>query len=154
MSGLYKADGTRIAKASFPAVAVADPEKHVTEDIFVTEAYGRGDGRPEGSRRQLLYQGGTTVRQSTIDRLYTLATILTTSPAGGPVAGGTVVTITGTALDGVAGVNFGATAGTNLRIDSSEQIRVTSPAGGAGAVNLVLADDAGTVTKTAGFTYA
>jgi hypothetical protein len=51
-------------------------------------------------------------------------------------------------------VKFGSTAGTNLKILSSGKLQVTTPAGTAGAVNVVVGDDAGSVTKTGGFAYA
>ena len=152
--GLYKEDGARIKKSAFPATAVTDPQMRITEDVYETKAYGPGDGRPEGSRHHLLYQVGTVVPQSEIDRLYTAATIATVVPATGAVAGNTTVTITGTNLDGVSAVNFGATPGTALKILSSTQIQVKTPAASAGAVGVTVAADAGNVTKTAGFTYA
>lgn len=152
--GLYGESGQRITKAGFPAVAVTDPPQCITENVYQTEPYGRGDGRPEGSRRHLLYEAGDVVPQSEIDRLFTAATITTIAPLTGPTAGGTTVAITGTGLDGVSAVNFGATAGTELNVVSATELRVKTPAGGAGAVNVVLADDAGNVTKTNGYTYA
>ncbi|MER6616272.1 IPT/TIG domain-containing protein [Streptomyces xantholiticus] len=153
--GLYKADGTRITKAAFPANAVTDPEKVVTQDIYSTRPYTpSGDKKPEGSIKTLAYKAGAVLRQSEIDKLFPAATIGTVSPATGPTAGGTVVTITGTNLDGVSAVNFGATAGTALTIVSATNLTVTSPAGTAGAKDVVLVDDAGNVTKTGGFTYA
>lgn len=152
--GLYKENGQRITKAAFPAVAVSDPPKRVTEDVYISEPYGQGDGRPEGSKRFLLYPAGTVVPQSVIDRQFTAATISTIAPTTGPAAGGTLVTIKGVALDGVSAVNFGSTAGTDLRIRSTGELTVKAPAGAAGAVNVVLVDDAGNVTKTSGFTYA
>ncbi|MET8717343.1 IPT/TIG domain-containing protein [Streptomyces sp. NPDC004735] len=151
--GLYRANGQRITKAGFPAVTVADTPKRVTENVYQTEPYGRGDSRPEGSRRHLLYEAGDVVPQSAIDRLFTAATIATVTPATGPAAGGTTVTITGTNLDGVSAVNFGATAGTELTVASATELRIKTPAGAAGAVSVVLVDDAGNVTKTSGFTY-
>ncbi|MFF7838776.1 IPT/TIG domain-containing protein [Streptomyces ossamyceticus] len=151
--GLYRENGQRITKAAFPAVAVSDTPKRVTENVYQTEPYGRGDGRPEGSRRHLIYQTGDVVPQSVIDRLFTAATIATIAPATGPAAGGTTITITGTGLDGVSAVNFGATAGTELKVVSATELRVKTPAVAAGAVNVVLVDDAGNVTKTNGFTY-
>ncbi|MGW2496261.1 IPT/TIG domain-containing protein [Streptomyces pseudogriseolus] len=152
--GLYRENGQRITKAAFPAVALADPPKRITENVYQSEPYGRGDGRPEGSRRHLLYEAGDLVPQSVIDRLFTAATIGTIAPATGPAAGGTTVTITGTALDGVSAVNFGSTPGTDLHVVSATELRVKTPAGEAGAVSVVLVDDAGNVTKTNGFTYA
>ncbi|MFC9498871.1 hypothetical protein [Streptomyces sp. NPDC056982] len=79
--GLYRENGQRITKAAFPAAAVADPPKHITEDVYQSQPYGLGDGAPEGSRRHLLYQAGTVVLQSEIDRLFTVAAIATVSPA-------------------------------------------------------------------------
>jgi len=151
--GLYRENGQRITKAAFPAVTLTDPPKRITENVYQTEPYGRGDGRPEGSRRHLIYEAGDLVPQSVIDRLFTAATISTVAPATGPAAGGTTVVITGTALDGVSAVNFGATTGTELTVVSATELRVKTPAGTAGAVNVVLVDDAGNVTKTSGFTY-
>ncbi|MFF9901234.1 IPT/TIG domain-containing protein [Streptomyces longispororuber] len=153
--GLYKEDGTRIKKGAFPATAVPDVPMRITEDVYETKAYGPGDGRPEGSRHHLLYQVGTVVPQSEIDRLFTpAATITAITPATGPAAGGTTVTIKGTRLDGVTTVSFGAAAGTELKVVSATELRVKTPAGTAGAANVVVAADSGNVTKTAGFTYA
>ncbi|MFJ2745318.1 IPT/TIG domain-containing protein [Streptomyces sp. NPDC087440] len=152
--GLYKESGQRITKAAFPAAAVSDPPKRITEDIYYSEPYGPGDGRPEGSKRHLLYQAGTVVPQSVIDRHFTTATIASISPSTGPAAGGTTVTIKGTNLDGVSVVNFGATAGTSLKVLSATELTVKTPAGTAGAANVVAVADSGNVTKTGGFNYA
>jgi hypothetical protein len=152
---LYKEDGTLIKKAAFPASAVPDAPMRLTEDVYETKAYGPGDGRPEGSRLHLLYQAGTIVPQSEIDRLFTpAATVATVTPSTGPAAGGTTVTIKGTRLAGVTAVNFGATAGTELKRISDTELRVKAPAGSAGAANVVVAADSGNVTKTGGFTYS
>ncbi len=51
------------------------------------------------------------------------------SPDTGPVAGGTVVTITGSNLAGATAVDFGATAATSVTVISSTTITATSPAG-------------------------
>ncbi|MGW0562944.1 IPT/TIG domain-containing protein [Streptomyces sp. NPDC003016] len=159
--GLYNAAGARITKAAFPATAASDPEKRVTADVYSTRVHDLGtrpndtrDSVPEGSIRTLLFKAGTILRQSQIDKLFPAATIATINPAGGPAAGGTVVTITGTNLDGVADVKFGNTAGTALKVLSSGRIQVTAPAGAAGAVNVVVGDEAGAVTKTGGYTYS
>lgn len=78
--GLYRHDGTRITKERFPAAALNDPPVRVTEDVYVSEPYGRGDGQPEGSKRFLLYPAGTVVARSAVDRLFTVATIAATGP--------------------------------------------------------------------------
>ncbi|WP_167162983.1 IPT/TIG domain-containing protein [Streptomyces sp. MBT27] len=159
--GLFKADGSRITKAAFPTTAVADPERVVTADIYATRPHDLGtrptdsrDAIPEGSIRTLAFKAGAVLRQSQIDRLFPAATITAVNPATGVAAGGTVVTLTGTNLDGVADVKFGSATGTSLKVISANRIQVTTPAGTAGAVNVVANDDAGPVTKTNGFTYS
>jgi hypothetical protein len=60
------------------------------------------------------------------------------SPATGPAIGGTVVTITGADLTGTRAVDFGSSAGTELRIaPDGSSLTVVSPAGG-GAVPVTL----------------
>ncbi|MEU3499248.1 IPT/TIG domain-containing protein [Streptomyces hundungensis] len=159
--GLYKADGTRITKTAFPATNISDPERIITADIYATRPHDLGtrptdsrDAIPEGSIRTLAYRAGAVLRQSQIDKLFPPATITAITPATGAAAGGTVVTITGAALDGVSDVKFGNTPGTNLKILTANRLQVTTPAGTAGAVNVVVGDDAGPVTKAGGFTYS
>lgn len=81
---------------------------------------------------------------------------VTLAPATGPAAGGTVVTLSGDNLAGVTSVTFGGVAGTAL--DTSDaaagSITVTTPAGTAGAKDVVLVDPSGNTTLTGGFTYA
>lgn len=151
--GLYRQDGTRITKAAFPAAALDDPPVRVSEDVYISEPYGRGDGQPEGSKRFLFYPAGTIVLHSTIDRLFTAATIISITPVKGPAAGGTTVTIKGGNLDGISAVSFGGSAGTDLRIHSAGELTVKAPSGGPGAVAVELVDDSGTISKANGFTY-
>ncbi|WP_370419005.1 IPT/TIG domain-containing protein [Streptomyces sp. QH1-20] len=151
--GLYRQDGTRITKAAFPAAALDDPPVRVTEDVYVSEPYGRGDGQPEGSKRFLLYQAGTIVLRSTVDRLFTAATGSSVTPAKGPDTGGTTVTIRGADLDGISAVTFGGAAGAGLHVRSAAELTVKTPPGAIGAVAVELADDSGAVSKADGFTY-
>ncbi|MEU6460333.1 IPT/TIG domain-containing protein [Streptomyces sp. NPDC046976] len=152
---LYKKDGTPITRAAFPATAVADAPMRITADVYETKAYGPGDGRPEGSRHHLLYQAGSVVFQSEIDSRFTpAATITSVTPATGPAAGGTTVTIKGIRLAGVSAVKFGAAAGTALLVVSDTELRVKAPAGATGAVSVVVSADSGDVTKTGGFVYS
>ncbi|EXU69516.1 hypothetical protein Z951_03045 [Streptomyces sp. PRh5] len=151
--GLYRQDGTRITKAAFPAATLDDPPVRVTEDIYVSEPYGRGDGQPEGSKRFLLYQAGAIVLRSAVDRLFTAAIVASISPTKGPAAGGTTITIKGAHLDGVSAITFGGTVGADLHVRSATELTVKTPPGGAGAVAVDLTDDSGTISKANGFTY-
>ena len=72
------------------------------------------------------------------------------SPASGPAAGGTKVTIGGTNLNGATGVSFGGAAG-RIISDSGTQITVTSPAG-KGTVNVTVTTKGGT-SGAVHFTY-
>jgi len=155
--GIFKTDGTRVTKATFPATAVpaGDVPKVLSEDLYATRRFHDDyDGKPDGSIKTILAKAGTVMKQSQIDALFPDATISTVTPATGGIAGGTVVTIRGTNLDGVSSVTFGGTAGTALNVVSPKEIRVTTPAKTAGAVNVAVVDDSGTQTKTNGFTFA
>lgn len=156
--GVYDASGTRISKGAISKTAVTepDPEFTITADYYKSFEYDNvADARDdqEGRGRARAFYAGQVVRQSEIDALYPAATVDTLTPATGLAAGGTVVTIKGTNLDGVTGVTFGGTAGTAYTYVDQETIRVTTPAKTAGTYNVVVADDSGTVTKTNGFVY-
>lgn len=81
-------------------------------------------------------------------------TITSVSPATGPAAGNTLVTITGSDFIGTTDVKFGANSGTNVNIVSDTQIKVRTPAGSAGAVDVVVTTRDGSGTAAGGFTYA
>ena len=76
------------------------------------------------------------------------------TPVTGLTNGGTVVTITGSNfLSGVA-VKFGANIGTGISLTGSTNITATTPAGAAGAVNVVVENSSGlAATNLNGFTY-
>ena len=74
-------------------------------------------------------------------------------PAGGAVAGGTVVTINGTNLTGTTVVTFGGVPATNVTVLSDTSVRCTIPAHPAGAVDLILSTPCGTTSATRAFTY-
>ncbi|GAA2842925.1 IPT/TIG domain-containing protein [Kitasatospora aburaviensis] len=152
--GLYTAGGARITKAGFPATPVADRTMTVTADIYATRRFAEGDKKPEGSIRTIAFRAGALIKESEIAKLFPAPTITAVLPGTGPAAGGTVVTITGTNLDGTTAVTFGGTAGTVLTVLSDTAVKVTTPAKAAGAVDVVLTDDAGSVTKVGGFTYS
>ena len=72
------------------------------------------------------------------------------TPSSGPATGGTVVTISGTDLNGTTSVKFGNSAGTNIVVVSSTQIKVTSPDHAAGTIDIRVTTAGGTTAvKTA-----
>jgi hypothetical protein len=78
------------------------------------------------------------------------------SPNGGPPAGGTSVTITGTNLTGASAVAFGGTAATQFSVNSATSITATSPAEAVGTVDVTVTTGNGTSATSAAdhFSYA
>ena len=64
-------------------------------------------------------------------------TITGITPTSGPTAGGTAVTITGTGFVTGATVTIGGTAATSVTRNSATSISATTPAGSAGAQNVI-----------------
>jgi hypothetical protein len=75
------------------------------------------------------------------------------TPAFGPLAGGTVVTLAGSGFTGATEVRFGATPGLSLSTSNDGQLTVTSPAGTAGAVDLTIVTPRATWTVKRGFSF-
>ena len=79
-------------------------------------------------------------------------TITGISPASGSVSGGDSVVISGTSLSGATGVTFGGNAAAFV-VNGATQITATTPAGTAGAVDVVVQTPSGDDTEIGGFTY-
>ncbi|WP_428151854.1 IPTL-CTERM sorting domain-containing protein [Brevundimonas sp.] len=77
------------------------------------------------------------------------------TPNSGPVAGGTLVTLTGTGFTAATAVTFGGTAATNVTVVSATQITARSPAAGAGVADVAVTGPGGTSANTPAdnFTY-
>lgn len=80
-------------------------------------------------------------------------TITSLSTTSGPTAGGTATTITGTNLTGVTGITVGGVSATSIRSNTATSVTFNTPAGTAGAKNVVVTTTAGSATSTGGFTY-
>lgn len=80
--------------------------------------------------------------------------VASVTPSAGPLRGGTVVTIRGTSFTNVRGVWFNGVAATSVTRLSATQLTAVVPARIAtGAVPMRITTPAGTVVKTAAFTY-
>jgi hypothetical protein len=80
----------------------------------------------------------------------TAPTVTGVSPIGGPITGGTTVTITGTQFNNTGlVVHFGATLGTSVMIVSDNQITIVAPAHAAGQVDVTVTTTAGTSATNA-----
>jgi len=81
-------------------------------------------------------------------------TITEISPPSGSTAGATAITVTGINFLVGATVSIGGAVCTNVVVVTSTRITCTTPAGSAGAKNVVVTNtDTGTTTFTNGFTY-
>ncbi len=82
-------------------------------------------------------------------------TLSTVAPIGGPLAGGTSITLTGTGFLSGAAVTVGGNACASISVVSGTSITCTTPSHAAGAVSIVVTNaDAQTVTLTNSYTYA
>lgn len=97
----------------------------------------------------------TTAGGSTNGLFYTYVdapTITTVDPNEGPTSGGTAVTIDGTGLTNTSEVTFGGVPA-SFSVLSDTQLTTVTPAGTAGAVDVVVTTTGGSATATGGFTY-
>lgn len=76
------------------------------------------------------------------------------APTTGPTAGGTSVTVTGTAFTGATAVTFGGVAATSFTVNSPTSITAVAPPHAAGAVGIAVTTPNGTGTGAGLFTYA
>ncbi len=81
---------------------------------------------------------------------YDVPTVSSVSPGSGPTAGGTAVTIAGSGFVPGATVKFGANPATGVTVNSSSSITATSPAGGAGSVDVTVTTPVGTSVANLG----
>ncbi|MFI7503531.1 IPT/TIG domain-containing protein [Streptomyces sp. NPDC049687] len=84
-----------------------------------------------------------------------LPTVTAVTPSAGPMSGGTTVSVTGTGLTGATAVRFGGTPAT-FTVNSATLITAVTPAGGAGAAEVVVTTPSGQSAVSPGsyFFYA
>jgi hypothetical protein len=81
-------------------------------------------------------------------------TVTSISPASGPIAGGTAVTITGTGFLSGATVKIGGVAATGVTVAGGTSITATTAANSSGTTNVVVTNtDGQSGTLLSGFTY-
>ena len=81
-------------------------------------------------------------------------TLTAVSPASGPTAGGTTITLTGTNFVSGATVRVGGTAATNVAFVSATSLTARTPAGTAGARDVQVTNPNGqSATRSGAFTY-
>lgn len=110
--------------------------------LTVTSTYSDGSTR-------------TNVAQRPVTALVRQVLIGTISPPTGNRSGGTTVLITGQGFTdpGSTSVSFGANAATILAVIDPTQMRVLTPAGNPGAVNVTVTNPNGSAVAVGGFSY-
>ena len=106
-----------------------------------------GDGEVSGADISLLLLnfGPCPVDPPVIDSV---------TPSFGPTAGGTTITILGSALEGATGVTVRGVAATSVTVVNDTTVTAVTPPGSVGAANVQVITPGGTATLSGGFTYA
>jgi len=153
----YNSAGAKLSKSGLLALtgtpSSADPPLQFTAPVYQSYNSDPQGGAPFESQSRLAFATGEVVSTSLISGLFVAATIASITPATGPAAGGTAVTIKGSDFAGATAVTFGGTAATNVKVVNNTTITCTTPAKSAATVDVVVTDDSGTVTKTGGFIF-
>jgi alpha-tubulin suppressor-like RCC1 family protein len=84
-----------------------------------------------------------------------IPTVTSVSPDVGPIAGGTVVTVTGSDFTDASAVKFGGNSAASFTVNSATSISAVSPAGAPGTVDVTVSTPSGASTTSAAdrFTY-
>ena len=101
--------------------------------------------------------GGPSAAASLFTYVPPPPTVASISPASGPTAGSTPVTITGTYFAGATGVSIGGTAATSVIVGGGTggtQITCTTPAGIAGTASVLVTTAGGTNAANSLYRYA
>ena len=111
--------GTTVVVAGGGASLTVNSPAEIAGTVDITVVTPSGTSPTNAPADQFTYTGAPTVTG--------------VSPSGGPIAGGTTVTVTGVNFTGATAVHFGATAGTGLVVNSGTSVTAVSPAAGRSA---------------------
>ena len=132
--------GTGLVVNSATSISITSPAgtSGTTVDVTVVSSNGTS---ATGPADKFTYEG--------------VPTVTGVSPNTGPTTGGTSVTVTGTNFTDATAVNFGATAGTGLVVNSATSISITSPPGTAGTIDVTVTTpvDTSATSRADDFTY-
>ena len=142
ISGSDLANASAVDFGSIPAAVTSDSATSIT----ATSPPGTGTVDVT-----VTTPDGTSATSSADQFDYALSapppTLSTVSPAGGPAAGGTSVTVTGNNLDNATAVDFGPGNPGTITADSSTSVTATSPSG-TGTVDVTVTTPSGTTVPS------
>ncbi|WP_312218793.1 IPT/TIG domain-containing protein, partial [Brevundimonas sp.] len=145
--------GTNFSGATRVTFGGTAASAYIESDTQITATAPAGTGTVDV---QVTTAGGTSATSSADQYTYIAApTVASLSPRAGPMAGGTIVTITGTNFTNVKSVMFGGTAALAYSVTSSNQITAAAPAG-TGTVDVQVTSAGGTSATSLAdqYTYA
>jgi hypothetical protein len=154
---LIRADQVTVITASSGAALVSpaadqDPPLVVAEDIY-QDRVPNGTAYPP-LERILLFNAGQIIPTSIWEAAFPAAVVGAVSPATGPGAGGTAVTISGSNFTPDSTVSFGGVSATSVVVVSPTQITCVTPVHADGAVAVAVTTDSGIVSEAGAYTYA
>jgi formylglycine-generating enzyme required for sulfatase activity len=95
---------------------------------------------------------GTTTRTNAFTYV-AMPAVTGVSPAAGPIAGGTAITVTGVNLAGATSVRIGTIEATGVTVTSPTTVTAVTPADAAGVKSVSVTTPSGTATLPAAFTH-
>jgi hypothetical protein len=146
--GTVTINGTGLSTASSVAFGANSAVPTVVSDGRITVAAPAGAAGAVGV--SVTTAGGTN---NGLSYTYVAApTVTTVTPAAGPDSGGTTVTVAGTGLTSTNEVTFDGNPAP-FTVLSDTAVSAVTPPGAAGAVDVVLTNDAGSATAVGAYTY-
>jgi hypothetical protein len=144
---------TQVTKVSFGSVpGTALTVTSATSLHVVAPAHAAG---PVDIRVTTSYGTSRAVGADAFTYVAPAPAVTAVAPGGGPIAGGTTVTVTGSGFAPGSTVAFGTTAGTVVDVLSPTSLTVVAPARAAGQVHVRVSGPSGTsaVTAPGAYTY-
>jgi hypothetical protein len=145
--------GTNLRMASAVKVGTASATNVVVNSAGTSLTAKTPAGTAGAKSVSVTTPSGTATKASAFT-YFALPTVTAVSPAAGPLAGGTTITVTGTNLLGTTSVKVGTAAATAVVVNSAgTSLTAKTPSGTAGAKSVSVTTPGGTATKASAFTH-
>jgi hypothetical protein len=145
--------GTNLRMASAVKVGTASATNVVVNSAGTSLTAKTPAGTAGAKSVSVTTPSGTATKASAFT-YFAVPTVTAVSPAAGPLAGGTTITVTGTNLLGTTSVKVGTAAATAVVVNSAgTSLTAKTPSGTAGAKSVSVTTPGGTATKASAFTH-